>query len=139
MAKRDPIVTTCPICLGVDEIESMLKVPIQRANPPDTRIVLFCVRCVRSIVKAAAELDEAPRLEGVSDVATDARDSRRSGSAVAPAEATDPLVLQTQSHDRGSGVDRPEPEPAAGGEGASGENESETAAGRIGLSTPVTK
>ena len=139
MAKRDFAVTTCPICLDVDEEESMVAVPIQRTNPPDTRIVLFCRRCVRSIVRAAVELEAAPSTEGENDGGTSARGSGGTDSALATAPAPGPLVLQTESHREDSGLDRPEPESAAGGEGASDADESSDKARRVGESTVVEK
>jgi hypothetical protein len=139
VAKRDFAVTTCPICLDVDEAESMVAVPIQRTNPPDTRIVLFCRRCVRSIFLAAAELEAAPSTEGENDAATRARDPGGTDSALATASASSPLVLQTESHHENSGLDRPEPKSATGGEGAAVADESADKASRVGQSTVVEK
>ena len=139
MAKRDFAVTTCPICLDVDEEESMVAVPIQRTNPPDSRKVLFCRRCVRAIVRAAAELEAAPSTEGENDASTSARDSRGSASVAPDVEAPDPLVLQNQPGGESSGVDRGEPRADAGGQGASSANESVGKARRVKESTVVEK
>jgi len=139
VAKRDFAVTTCPICLDVDEEESMVAVPIQRTNPPDSRKVLFCRRCVRAIVRAAAELEAAPSTEGENDAATRADDSRIPNSAVVGAEASDSLVLQNKPGGESSGVDRGEPRADAGGQGASSANESVGKARRVKESTVVEK
>ena len=67
MAKRDSIAMTCPICLGVDDPESAIRVAIQRVIPPDSVEIALCRRCAHAIAKAVIAEDEAPPPEAVSD------------------------------------------------------------------------
>jgi len=122
VAKRDSGGLTCPLCLGVDDPEGMVKVPIERRVPPDSVEISLCRRCAHAITRAVAASDDPETVLGVSDAANSAPNPRDSDSAPVGAEAPDPLVLQTQSHHEDVGVDRPEPEAAPGGPGVSHED-----------------
>jgi hypothetical protein len=53
-----PMVTSCPLCLGPDEVTSMVTVEIERIIPQGRVAILICRSCTKQVILAAAKLDE---------------------------------------------------------------------------------
>lgn len=45
--------TSCPLCMGIDEAESMVSVEIDRVVPKGRVAVVICRSCVAAVVRAA--------------------------------------------------------------------------------------
>jgi hypothetical protein len=59
MPESDNLVTTCPLCLGADEIASMLTVEIDRAVPRGRAAIMLCRSCAGAVVLSIGRLGEA--------------------------------------------------------------------------------
>lgn len=61
MPDEIPMVTSCPLCLAPDEVESMVTVEIERAIPKGRAAILICRNCALAVIKAV-ESCEPPLL-----------------------------------------------------------------------------
>lgn len=61
MPNEVPMVSSCPLCLAPDEVESMLTVEIERAIPRGRASILICRNCALAVIRAV-ERCEPPLL-----------------------------------------------------------------------------
>ena len=57
MPDEVPMVTSCPLCLAPDEVESMVTVQIERAIPKGRAAIMICRNCTFAVIEAAAQLE----------------------------------------------------------------------------------
>lgn len=57
MAERENLVTTCPLCLGPDEVSSMLTVEIDRVVPRGRVAITLCRSCCGAVILSVRRLD----------------------------------------------------------------------------------
>jgi hypothetical protein len=62
--------TSCPLCLGADEVPSMVTVEIDRIIPKGRVAIMICRSCTRAVIEAATRLDE-PLPAGIEDALGD--------------------------------------------------------------------
>ena len=101
MPEEFVLVSSCPICLGPEEVPSMVMVEIDRMIPKGRTAILLCRSCVGAVMLAARELDEplADPLHPFSEAMTEAPWSSDTWSAVAEiygAFGDDPAWLKEQ-------------------------------------------
>lgn len=61
MPAEVPMVTSCPLCLAPDEVESMVTVEIERAIPKGRAAILICRNCAMAVIQGV-ERCEPPLL-----------------------------------------------------------------------------
>lgn len=59
MPDEVPMVTSCPLCLAPDEVESMVTVEIERAIPKGRAAIMICRNCTGAVIRAARHADPA--------------------------------------------------------------------------------
>ena len=57
MPDEVPMVTSCPLCLAPDEVESMVTVEIERAIPKGRAAIMICRNCARAVFQAILVLE----------------------------------------------------------------------------------
>ena len=53
MPDLETVATTCPLCLGPDEVSSMVTVEIDRVVPRGRVAIMICRSCVGAVILAA--------------------------------------------------------------------------------------
>src|SRR5271170_4902229 len=119
--EAETVVTTCPLCLGVDDPSAMVVVELELAYPPVPGRAILCRRCCFAVKRALIAADEEETILGVDD---GARRSDRGGpvpSGSLGGAETDVVVSGNRPDSEGPGIDRREPAAAAGGGSPSAE------------------
>ena len=57
MPEEIPMVTSCPLCLGSDEVPSMVTVEIDRIIPKGRVAIVICRSCAGAVIRAVQSLD----------------------------------------------------------------------------------
>lgn len=68
MPDLENAVSSCPLCLGPEEVASMVTVEIDRIVPKGRVAVMICRNCTRQVILAAADLDDLLTPETKDDV-----------------------------------------------------------------------
>ena len=63
MPDLENAVSSCPLCLGPEEVVSMVTVEIDRIVPKGRVAVMICRTCTKQVIKAASVLDDPLALE----------------------------------------------------------------------------
>ncbi len=82
MPEKVVMVSSCPLCLGPDEVTSMVSVEIDRVYQKGRVATLICRSCCGAVIKATDKLDEplADPLHPFSEAMTEAPWSSKSAS-----------------------------------------------------------
>jgi hypothetical protein len=57
MPEETVMVSTCPLCLGPDEVPSMVTVEIDRIIPTGRAAILICRSCVGAVIRAGYRVE----------------------------------------------------------------------------------
>ena len=57
-SKEAVMVSTCPLCLGPEEVESMLTIKIDRIVPRGRAAIMLCRSCAAAVDRAIKASDE---------------------------------------------------------------------------------
>lgn len=57
MPDEVPMVTSCPLCLSADEVQSMLTIEIDRAFGGSRTAIMICRKCATAVLEAVGKAD----------------------------------------------------------------------------------